>query len=80
MWGEGTLASSDAMSLEASRYLWNARVDPGGGPTPSGSIRTSSINGASSTTATRVASAPSGCGDRRGGTTDGGSQCGTARR
>ena len=27
-WGEGTLASSDAMSLEASRYLWNARVDP----------------------------------------------------
>jgi TnpA family transposase len=28
MWGEGTLASSDAMSLEASRYLWNARVDP----------------------------------------------------
>lgn len=28
MWGEGTLASSDAMSLEASRHLWNARVDP----------------------------------------------------
>ena len=27
-WGEGTLASADAMSLEASRYLWNARVDP----------------------------------------------------
>lgn len=28
VWGEGTLASSDAMSLEASRYLWNAWVDP----------------------------------------------------
>jgi TnpA family transposase len=27
-WGEGTLASSDAMSLGASRHLWNARVDP----------------------------------------------------
>ena len=27
-WGEGTFASSDAMSLEASRHLWNARVDP----------------------------------------------------
>ena len=27
-WGEGTLASSDAMSLDASRHLWNARVDP----------------------------------------------------
>ena len=27
-WGEGTLASADAMSLEASRHLWNARVDP----------------------------------------------------
>src|SRR5215510_8168689 len=27
-WSKGTLASSDAMSLEASRYLWNARVDP----------------------------------------------------
>jgi len=28
MWGEGTLASADAMSLDASRHLWNARVDP----------------------------------------------------
>tara|TARA_R110002073_G_scaffold146502_1_gene299032 strand:+ start:10259 stop:13153 length:2895 start_codon:yes stop_codon:yes gene_type:complete len=27
-WGQGTIASSDAMSLEASRHLWNARVDP----------------------------------------------------
>ncbi len=27
-WGRGTIASSDAMSLEASRHLWNARVDP----------------------------------------------------
>jgi TnpA family transposase len=27
-WGDGTLASSDAMSLDASRHLWNARVDP----------------------------------------------------
>ena len=27
-WGEGTFASADAMSLDASRYLWNARVDP----------------------------------------------------
>lgn len=27
-WGKGTLASSDSMSLEASRHLWNARVDP----------------------------------------------------
>jgi hypothetical protein len=28
IWGEGTFASSDAMSLDASRHLWNARVDP----------------------------------------------------
>ena len=28
IWGEGTWVSSDAMSLEASRHLWNARVDP----------------------------------------------------
>ena len=28
LWGTGTVASSDAMSLEASRHLWNARVDP----------------------------------------------------
>lgn len=28
MWGEGTMLSSDAMSLEATRHLWNARVDP----------------------------------------------------
>jgi TnpA family transposase len=27
-WGQGTLASADAMSLDASRHLWNARVDP----------------------------------------------------
>ena len=27
-WGKGTIASSDAMSLEASRHLWNAHVDP----------------------------------------------------
>ena len=27
-WGEGPLASADAMSLEAARHLWNARVDP----------------------------------------------------
>ncbi|TAN02423.1 MAG: Tn3 family transposase [Rhodanobacteraceae bacterium] len=27
-WGEGTTASSDMMSLEASRHLWRARVDP----------------------------------------------------
>jgi hypothetical protein len=27
-WGEGTLASADAMGLDASRHLWNARVDP----------------------------------------------------
>jgi hypothetical protein len=27
-WGDGTLASADAMSLDASRHLWNARVDP----------------------------------------------------
>src|SRR5262245_14103683 len=27
-WGEGTLASADAMRLDASRHLWNARVDP----------------------------------------------------
>ena len=27
-WGEGTRASADAMSLDASRHLWNARVDP----------------------------------------------------
>lgn len=27
-WGEGLLASSDMMSLEATRHLWNARLDP----------------------------------------------------
>ncbi len=27
-WGDGTTASADAMSLDASRHLWNARVDP----------------------------------------------------
>jgi len=27
-WGQGSIASSDAMSLDASRHLWNARVDP----------------------------------------------------
>jgi hypothetical protein len=27
-WGEGTFASADAMSLEASRHLWNALGDP----------------------------------------------------
>jgi hypothetical protein len=28
VWGEGTFAAADAMRLEASRHLWNARVDP----------------------------------------------------
>jgi TnpA family transposase len=27
-WGEGTLASSDSMSLDATRHLYSARVDP----------------------------------------------------
>jgi TnpA family transposase len=27
-WGKGTLASSDSMSLEATRHLWISRVDP----------------------------------------------------
>ncbi len=27
-WGKGTMASSDSMSLDVSRHLWNARVDP----------------------------------------------------
>jgi hypothetical protein len=27
-WGEGTLASSDAMSLDATRPLFSARADP----------------------------------------------------
>lgn len=27
-WGSGTTASSDMMSLDASRHLWTARVDP----------------------------------------------------
>jgi TnpA family transposase len=27
-WGSGETASSDMMSLDASRHLWNARVDP----------------------------------------------------
>lgn len=27
-WGRGTTVSSDGMSLDASRHLWNARVDP----------------------------------------------------
>lgn len=28
LWGPGTTASSDMMSLEASRHLWSTRVDP----------------------------------------------------
>jgi TnpA family transposase len=28
MWGEGLAASSDMMSLEATRHLWAARIDP----------------------------------------------------
>lgn len=28
MWGSGKTASSDMMSLDASKHLWNARVDP----------------------------------------------------
>lgn len=28
VWGDGTIASADGMSLEASRLLWSARVDP----------------------------------------------------
>lgn len=27
-WGHGTIASSDSMSLEVSRHVWNARIDP----------------------------------------------------
>ncbi len=27
-WGDGSLMSADAMSLEATRHLWKARVDP----------------------------------------------------
>jgi TnpA family transposase len=27
-WGDGTMASADGMSLEATRWLWLARVDP----------------------------------------------------
>lgn len=27
-WGSGELGSSDSMSVDASRHLWNARVDP----------------------------------------------------
>jgi TnpA family transposase len=27
-WGEGLFASSDMMSLEATRHLWSARIDP----------------------------------------------------
>ncbi|MEM6415956.1 MAG: Tn3 family transposase, partial [Pseudomonadota bacterium] len=28
LWGPGTTASSDMMSLEASRHLWSTRIDP----------------------------------------------------
>lgn len=28
LWGDGKLASSDMMSLDASKHLWNARIDP----------------------------------------------------
>jgi TnpA family transposase len=28
LWGDGQFASSDMMSLDATRHLWNARVDP----------------------------------------------------
>lgn len=28
LWGDGELASSDMMSIDASRHLWNARIDP----------------------------------------------------
>jgi Tn3 transposase DDE domain len=34
-WGRGLFASADMMSLEATRYLWAAQLDPGGGPTRS---------------------------------------------
>lgn len=28
LWGDGDKASADMMSVDASRHLWNARVDP----------------------------------------------------
>jgi hypothetical protein len=28
LWGRGLNASADMMSLEATRYLWSARLDP----------------------------------------------------
>ncbi|RDK04975.1 hypothetical protein DN412_39625 [Cupriavidus lacunae] len=28
LWGDGDKASADMMSLDASRHLWNARIDP----------------------------------------------------
>ena len=28
LWGRGLFASADMMSLEATRYLWSARLDP----------------------------------------------------
>ena len=28
LWGGGLSASTDMMSLDATRYLWNARLDP----------------------------------------------------
>src|SRR5258706_14337491 len=28
LWGRGLFASADMMSLEATRYLWSARIDP----------------------------------------------------
>jgi Tn3 transposase DDE domain len=49
LWGRGLYASADMMSLEATRYLWSARLDPRRRTYPVGTTLMSSTNGASST-------------------------------
>jgi TnpA family transposase len=40
-WGDAGLASSDMMTLEATRRLWNARIDPRSGNYAIGPVRSS---------------------------------------
>jgi hypothetical protein len=50
LWGDGDKASADMMSLDVSRHLWNARVDPRRAHMPLACTPTCATAGASSTT------------------------------
>ena len=50
LWGQGLRASADMMSLEATRHLWSARVDPRRRTYATGHTPMCSTNGGSSTT------------------------------